>query len=178
MSQTLRSPRVYRRGAWSRLVEGLRYGGGVGQWSWLIHRITGLGILAYLVAHITDTFFVVVNPAWYDHALALYGGWVSGEYYWPIRWAFRLGELGLIASVLFHSINGVRIVLFDFWPRAAQYQRQIFWAVVAVFLAIMIPVAVWVVLPLGSAPEHRPEQAEAGDLQVGSRIAPGAIRGS
>src|SRR5262245_24535804 len=102
MSQTLRSPRVYRRGSWSTFVEGLRYGGGIGQWSWLIHRVAGLGILLYLVAHITDTFFVVVDPAWYDHALALYGGWWSGQYYWPLRWAFRIGEVGLIASVLFH----------------------------------------------------------------------------
>ena len=156
MSQTLRGPRVYRRGAWSRLVEGLRYGGGIGQWSWLIHRITGLGILLYLFAHITDTFFVVVNPAWYDHAMHLYGGWVGEEYYWGVRWAFRIGELGLIACVLFHSINGVRVVLFDFWPKAALYQRQIFWIVLVAVWGIFIPVAIWVLLPLSSAPGAEP----------------------
>lgn len=129
MSQTLRSPRYYHRGPWARFVEGLRYGGGIGQWSWLVHRVTGLGILIYLVAHITDTFFVVIDPAWYDHTMALYGGEVSGHYYWTVRWAFRLGELGLIACVLFHSINGIRIVLFDFWPKAAVYQRELFWFV-------------------------------------------------
>jgi succinate dehydrogenase / fumarate reductase cytochrome b subunit len=161
MPQTLQSPRYYRRGSWSVFVEGLRYGGGIGQWSWLIHRVTGLGILLYLIAHIVDTFFVVLNPGWYDHALAMYGGWVSGSYYWPLRWAFRLGELGLIASVLFHSVNGIRIVLFDFWPRAARYQRELFWAVVVVFAAVMIPVAVWVVMPLSHAPEYRPEQPSA-----------------
>src|SRR5581483_3580298 len=80
MSRTLQSPRYYRRGWWSGFVEGLRYGGGIGQWSWLVHRVTGLGILLYLTIHIVDTFFVVVNPAWYDHAMALYGGWVSGSY--------------------------------------------------------------------------------------------------
>lgn len=158
MSQTLRSPRYYRRGPWSRLVEGIFYGGGIGQWSWLIHRITGLGILVYLVAHITDTFFVIINPAWYDHTLALYGGQVGGSYYWPIRWAFRIAELGLIASVLFHSLNGIRIVLFDFWPKAAEHQRGLFRLVLILFFAIMIPVAIWVVLPLASAPEPRPEQ--------------------
>lgn len=158
MSQTLRSPRYYHRGPWARFVEGLRYGGGIGQWSWLVHRVTGLGILIYLVAHITDTFFVVIDPAWYDHTMALYGGEVSGHYYWTVRWAFRLGELGLIACVLFHSINGIRIVLFDFWPKAAVYQRELFWFVGIVFLAIMIPVAIWVVLPLASAPKPRPEQ--------------------
>lgn len=153
MSQTLRGPRVYRRGGWSRFVEGLRYGGGIGQWSWLVHRVTGLGILLYLFAHITDTFFVVVNPAWYDHAMNLYGGSIDGNYYWVVRWAFRIGELGLIACVLFHSINGLRVVLFDFWPKATHYQRQIFWFVMALFWGIFIPVAIWVLIPLASAPE-------------------------
>jgi succinate dehydrogenase / fumarate reductase cytochrome b subunit len=159
MAQSLQTPRYYRRGSWATFVEGLRYGGGVGQWSWLIHRVTGLGILLYLFVHILDTFFVVLNPAWYDHAMALYGGWLSGSYYWPLRWGFRLGELGLIVCVLFHAVNGIRIVLFDFWPGAARYQKELFWAVVIVFLAIAIPVAVWVVLPLFHAPDARPEQS-------------------
>ncbi|MBX6314852.1 MAG: hypothetical protein IRY99_18325, partial [Isosphaeraceae bacterium] len=138
----------------------LRYGGGVGQWSWLVHRVTGLGILLYLVAHITDTFFVVVNPAMYDHALKLYGGWVDGTYYWPLRWAFRLGELGLFACVVFHALNGLRIITFDFWPAAARYQKGLFQAVVVAFLVIMIPATVWIVWPLGKAPTPRPERGE------------------
>src|SRR5579875_3770564 len=51
-----RGPHYYRRGFWERMGEGLRYGGGVGQWSWLIHRLTGLGVLLFLVIHIVDTF--------------------------------------------------------------------------------------------------------------------------
>jgi len=144
-----------------RLVEGLRYGGGVGQWSWLVHRVTGLGILLYLVTHIIDTFFVVVSPALYDHTIAMYGGILSGTYHWPLRWAFRMGELGLIACVLFHAINGIRVVLFDFWPRGALYQRQIFWVVLALFLGIMAPVTYIVVKPLAHAPET-PRSAESG----------------
>lgn len=173
MSQTARGPRYYRRGLWSRIVEGLRYGGGIGQWSWLIHRVTGVGILLYLFAHITDTFFVVVNPAWYDHAMQLYGGEVSGQYYWPLRWAFRLGELGLIACVLFHSINGIRVVLFDFWPKAAQYQRELFLFVMIAFWAIMIPVTIWVLLPLAQAPATYPEAGSSAAGDRAGRTPPG-----
>ena len=79
-------------------------------------------------------------------------GVVGGHSYPVLRWGFRLAELGLIASVLFHAINGIRIVLFDFWPRGARYHRELFQAVVVVFFAIMIPVAAWVVWPLFSAP--------------------------
>jgi succinate dehydrogenase / fumarate reductase cytochrome b subunit len=138
----------------------LRYGGGIGQWSWLVHRVTGLGILLFLVLHIIDTFFVVAYPALYDHTVSIYGGMVTGlhpsinGYYWGLRWAFRLGELGLIACVLFHAINGVRVILFDFWPRAAGFQKELAWAVLTVFMAIMIPVAVVVFWPLAQTPQH------------------------
>jgi succinate dehydrogenase / fumarate reductase cytochrome b subunit len=161
MSQTtLRRPTPYRPSLFTRLWEGLRYGGGIGQWSWLVHRVTGVGILLFLVIHIIDTFFVVAYPALYDHTVSIYGGMVTGlgpgvnGYYWGLRWAFRLGELGLIACVLFHAINGVRVILFDFWPRAVLYQKELAWAVLTIFAAIMIPVAVVVFLPLTKAPRH------------------------
>ncbi len=152
MSQTLRSPRVYRRGTWSRFVEGLRYGGGIGQWSWLIHRVTGLGILLFLVVHIIDTFLVVAYPAEYDFTVSIYGGTFAGVYYWPLRWGFRISELALIACVVFHAVNGVRIVLFDFWPKAVEHQREIFWMVMVVFFGIMIPVTFVVLGALANPP--------------------------
>ncbi|GAC1472367.1 MAG: succinate dehydrogenase, cytochrome b556 subunit [Isosphaeraceae bacterium] len=135
-------------------MEGLRYGGGVGQWSWLAHRATGLGVLLFLIIHVIDTFLVVAFPAEYDWTVSIYGGTFSGTYYWPLRWLFRISELGLIASVVFHSVNGVRIVLWDFWPRAARYQKELFWGVILVFLGIMIPVTIWVLSALVTAPAH------------------------
>ncbi len=161
-TSTLKAPRVYRRGTWARFVEGLRYGGGLGQWSWLVHRVTGLGILLFLIIHVLDTFFVVAWPGLYDHTVGIYGGMVTGlpvtwglnGYYWPLRWGFRIAELGLIACVLFHAINGVRVVLIDFWPRAVSIQRQLVWIVLGVFIAIMIPVTFIVIAALFSPPAH------------------------
>jgi succinate dehydrogenase / fumarate reductase cytochrome b subunit len=162
MSVSIRRPQPYRPSGLRRIIDGLRYGGGPGQWSWLIHRVTGIGILIYLVAHITDTFFVVVNPEWYDHTLQMYGGRVGGGYYWPLRWAFRLGELGLFACVLFHALNGLRIIAFDFWPRAVHYHKELLRVVTIVFLAIMIPAAIWIVIPLASSPKESQPQAPSG----------------
>ncbi len=156
------APKYYRRNFWERTSEGLRYGGGIGQWSWLIHRLTGLGVLLFLVIHIVDTFLVVAFPASYDWTVAIYGGTFDGTYYWPLRWAFRLGELGLIGSVLFHSVNGVRIVLFDFWPAAAQYQKQLFTAVAVIFFGVMIPLTAWVIYPLTKPPVHQTFRAGPG----------------
>lgn len=169
MATTVRRAQVYRPGLWRRLAEGLRYGGGIGQWSWLLHRVTGIGIVIFLTLHILDTFFVVAYPGLYDHTLSMYGGRISGlpeswginGYYWPMRWVFRLAELGLIASVVFHAINGLRIIAFDWLPGTSRHQRGLFWGVVAVFLVIMIPVAVVVFLPLMEVPERERAAAVA-----------------
>lgn len=179
MSQTLRKPKVYRPGLFSRLAEGLRYKGGVGQYSWLFHRITGVGILLFLVIHIIDTFFVVAYPGLYDHTLSLYGGRFPGivdakgqpVYYWPLRWAFRLGELGLIACVVFHAVNGVRIALVDLWPGGVRYQKQMWNWVLIVFLVIMGIAGYFVAKPLFEAPEfwHFPAEAAAGPPTASAR---------
>lgn len=154
MSITSSQPKAYNPDKRARLIEMLRYRGGIGQWSWLLHRVTGVGILIFLIIHVIDTFFVVFNPALYDHTVAIYGGVFNGEYYWPLRWAFRVSELGLMACVVFHAINGVRVVLFDFWNEGCKYQKESFTAVMLVFLALMLPAAVVVILPLASSPEH------------------------
>lgn len=154
MSITSSQPKAYNPDKRAKLIEMLRYRGGIGQWSWLLHRITGVGILIFLIIHVIDTFFVVFNPALYDHTVAIYGGVFNGEYYWPLRWAFRVSELGLMACVVFHAVNGVRVVLFDFWNEGCKYQKESFTAVLLVFLALMLPAAVVVILPLASSPDH------------------------
>lgn len=148
---------MYRPGLWTRLAEGLRYGGGVGQWAWLFHRVTGLGILLFLVLHILDTFFVVAYPGLYDHTVSLYSGRImnaegKADYYWFLRWGFRISELLLIACVVFHAVNGVRIVTVDLWPRTAHRQKRFFQVVMVVFLAIMLVVAFFVFKPLTETP--------------------------
>jgi hypothetical protein len=45
---------------------GAAYKGGIGQWSWAAHRITGVGVVAFLFAHILDTFAVGFGPELYD----------------------------------------------------------------------------------------------------------------
>lgn len=156
-------PSWYRPTTLKRLLEGLRYRGGLNQWWWLIHRLTGIGILIFLVVHIIDTFLVVYKPAWYDHTVGIYGGVFMGGYYWPMRWGFRISELALIASVVFHAINGLRIIILDFWPRGNENRGFLLNVVGVIFLAIMIPVAAIVFSPLLKASNHwkmPPEEAE------------------
>lgn len=107
------------------------YRGREGMWSWVLHRVAGVGIFIFLMAHIVDTSFVGWSAKLYDHTVALYRN--------PIG---RIGEIILIGAVLFHASNGVRIIVIDFIPKATRVQRQLFWAAAAVFLALFVPGAV------------------------------------
>lgn len=99
-----------------------------GMWSWILHRAAGVGIFVFLMAHIVDTSLVGWGPKLYNEAVTLYSH--------PIA---RIGEIILIGAVLFHAINGVRLILIDFVPNATRVQRQLFYAVVVVFLLMFIP---------------------------------------
>jgi succinate dehydrogenase / fumarate reductase cytochrome b subunit len=50
-----------------------------------------------------------------------------------------LMEIGLVAAVLFHAFNGIRLVLVDFWSQGPRYQRQMSWAVIGLFLVLLVP---------------------------------------
>src|SRR5689334_13113074 len=89
------------------------YRGQSGHWSWLLHRITGLGVLLFLLVHIVDITLIGFGPKVYNDAVAIFS-------YGPIRFV----SLALIASVLFHGLNGIRIILIDFWASRYKYQRQ------------------------------------------------------
>lgn len=91
----------------------LRYRGREGQWAYLLHRITGLGTLLFLAVHILDTSTVYFAPSLYAEAIALYRST-----------PFMLGEIALVFCVLYHGTNGLRIALFDLFPRFWNESRQ------------------------------------------------------
>jgi succinate dehydrogenase / fumarate reductase cytochrome b subunit len=44
--------------------------------------------------------------------------------------------LFLYFFVLFHAINGTRIILMDFWPKLYRYQREMNWMVWLIFIPL------------------------------------------
>jgi succinate dehydrogenase / fumarate reductase, cytochrome b subunit len=110
------------------------YKGHEGQWSWMLHRITGVAVIFFLFAHVVDTSLVGWGPEAYNRVTAAYEN--------PI---IRLLELGLVAAVLYHGINGLKITLIDFFPRLVTNITTVSFIFTGIFLAIMIPVT-WVML--------------------------------
>jgi succinate dehydrogenase / fumarate reductase cytochrome b subunit len=104
---------------------GTLYRGKVGMWSWVLHRITGVAIFFFLLVHVLDTSLVRLSPEAYDVVIATYKTPIIG-----------LAELGLVAAILFHAFNGIRIILIDFWSKGSKYQNAMFWVVVAIAFVI------------------------------------------
>ncbi len=111
---------------------GTLYKGSPGQWSWLAHRITGVAVILFLFAHVVDTAVIGWGPEAYERVVSVYHNWVV-----------KLLELGLVAAVLYHAINGVKIMVFDFWPSTTRHMKSIAAASTLLFLASMLPIT-WI----------------------------------
>jgi len=103
------------------------YRGDPGMWSWVLHRITGATIFFFLFVHVLDTALVRVSPEAYNEVIDTYKTPIVG-----------LMEMGLVVAVLYHALNGVRVILIDFWQHGPKYQRQMLWVVLGVWIAVFI----------------------------------------
>lgn len=108
-----------------------------GMWSWLFHRVSGLAILLFLLIHIVDISMLGFGPAVYNNSIVLFDQWIV-----------RLLSLALIAAILFHAFNGIRIILIDFWRKAVKYQKVLFAIVMVLTIALFIPAAYFVMKPV------------------------------
>ncbi|MDO5634039.1 MAG: succinate dehydrogenase, cytochrome b556 subunit [Micrococcus sp.] len=104
---------------------GTLYRGYGGMWSWVGHRITGVVIFFYLLVHVADTALVRVSPEAYDAVIGMYH-----------TWYFALGEAGLVAAILFHALNGLRIILVDFWKGGTKHQTTLLWVVLGLWAVL------------------------------------------
>lgn len=112
---------------------GTLYRGNAGMWSWVLHRISGMLIFLFLLVHVLDTALVRVSPEAYNE--------IIGHYATPLM---GIGEAGLVAAIVFHAFNGIRVLLVDFWGKGPKHQQK---------LLIGVGIA-WVVVMIGFLPRH------------------------
>lgn len=106
---------------------GTLYRGREGMWSWVAHRISGMLLFLFLVVHVLDTALVRVSPEAYNEIIGHYKTVVFG-----------LGEIGLVGAVVFHALNGIRVILVDFWSQGPKRQRSLFWGVIILWAVLML----------------------------------------
>ncbi len=110
------------------LAKTISYKGGIGHWSWILHRLGGLGIAAFLILHILDIFMVGVSKEAFEALLFIYHAAIIRPFIWA-----------LLFGVFYHAFNGIRIIIQDFWPHMFKYQKQMATAVWIIVLVLVIP---------------------------------------
>jgi succinate dehydrogenase / fumarate reductase, cytochrome b subunit len=114
----------------------LRYRGSEGMLAWAFHRISGVAIWAFILLHVLDIWLAGVNPALYDEVLQVYAS--------PIG---RVLETLLGAALLYHALNGLRIVIMDFWPSMTRYHKQLWYLNWVLFVLIGLPIMLQIMAP-------------------------------
>ncbi|MEX2502068.1 MAG: succinate dehydrogenase, cytochrome b556 subunit [Trueperaceae bacterium] len=111
------------------------YRGREGQWAFVLHRLSGVAIALFLLLHVLDISLVMFGPDGpFDAFLAFYH-----------QWPFRVGLLLVIAGVVYHAFNGLRIILLDFTTWAIDYQRALWYGVLGATTVVGVPVLIKIV---------------------------------
>ena len=101
---------------------GLKYKGGGPMLAWLFHRFGGLAMVIFVGMHILASFS--------NQQLGSDLGVQINLIY--TSWPF---QAVLYFFVIFHVLNGLRIILLDLWPQFLKYQRETTW----VQWAVLVP---------------------------------------
>ncbi|MFW5845610.1 MAG: succinate dehydrogenase, cytochrome b556 subunit [Planctomycetota bacterium] len=99
-----------------------------GSLAFVLHRITGLGLLVFLFFHILSVMkATAADPAQYDLMIR--------RMQEP---DFKLGEILLFGALLFHGINGLRILIVDFVVDRSHLAKPLFYIFGALIVGLLI----------------------------------------
>jgi succinate dehydrogenase / fumarate reductase cytochrome b subunit len=107
------------------------YKGDIGAFMWVLHRITGVLILVFLFAHVVDTATIMWGPDVYNEVVGLYKN----------TFVLIFFEVPLVGAVIFHALNGLRIIAIDLTAWGVRTQRQLAWGVFSLTALLFVPSA-------------------------------------
>ncbi len=117
------------------------YRGGEGSSAFLFHRVSGVGVWLFVILHVIDIYLAGGDPHAYDDLLAFYASPVG-----------RLMEILLGAALLYHALNGLRILLIDLWPSMASRHRLLWRLNWVIFIVVGVPGALIILRPYWKDP--------------------------
>jgi succinate dehydrogenase / fumarate reductase, cytochrome b subunit len=93
---------------------------GGGRWGferylYLVHRLTGLGILAFLMIHIFESSVRILGPESWNAAMATLKH--------PF---FKAGEFFVFLGFAFHALNGIRLIFIELGLAVGKAEEPIF----------------------------------------------------
>ena len=82
------------------LLEGLRYQGGGPMLAWILHRVSGVGMIVFVSLHVVASFLTQQMGS--DLGIAI-----------NIIYESLYFQLFIFFCVIFHTVNGLRIIVLD-----------------------------------------------------------------
>lgn len=95
------------------------------RWAFYAHRFTGFAVFAFLCLHVVDVSLYSFARDLYVQVHELYG-----------TVPLRLFECGLLVAILFHTFNGLRLLLVDFADLGLAASRRLLGGVVALTISL------------------------------------------
>ncbi len=109
----------------------------VHRWAFYAHRISGLAIFAFLALHLVDVGLIAVSSDLYDEVHALYG-----------TAPMRVFEVLLLAGILYHALNGLRLLALDIVDTNARVSERLLWMAIGGTVLLTIPAAIVILGPV------------------------------
>ncbi len=95
-------------------MQGMTYQGGGPMLAWVLHRIGGVVMVLFVGTHMVASFLTrQLNSDWGAKINKPYESWYVQAF--------------LSFFIVFHALNGLRIIFLDLQPRYLKYQREITW---------------------------------------------------
>jgi succinate dehydrogenase / fumarate reductase cytochrome b subunit len=113
------------------IFQAATYRGREGQIAWILHRVTGVGVFLFLALHISNVFLMSFPPQVFNSVRVLYHSVL-----------FKLLSIfGLYLGLLYHALNGIRVMIVDFWPGAGKFQAPLWRVQMVLFVLAFVPSA-------------------------------------
>jgi len=111
------------------------YNGDTGQYAFILHRLSGVGILFFLLVHIIDIMLIGLGRDVYDHTVGFYSDWLVV----PM-------EIMLVGAVIYHTLNGIRVISINFTHEGAVREKKAFWWVLGATIILTVPSAIVILM--------------------------------
>ncbi len=97
-----------------------------GFWAFVLRRLTGVALVIYLLLHIWVIGGINGGASTFDSRMEFLGK--------PL---FRLAEIGLLAAVIYHGFDGIRLLIVHYF-NVTDYRKSLFYAVMVVSVMLTI----------------------------------------
>jgi succinate dehydrogenase / fumarate reductase cytochrome b subunit len=112
----------------------------LGTLAWILHRLSGLALIFYMLLHLWVIHHLIVGEKSFDGVMEFFST--------PL---FQFLEIGLIGVIMYHLFNGLRVILIDIGVMVEK-QKMLFGFTVVVWLVTWFWISAVMVMRFGGLP--------------------------